>query len=245
MRPATFLALNVVGLPGNWINLVAAGLYAWLMPIEHRADFGWIAVGIMLLLATLGEIVEFAAGAVGSSTAGGSKRGAGLALVGALTGGIVGIFLGLPIPFVGPIISPILFSAIGALIGAMLGEQWKGRDLKDSFWVGHAAFWGRLVGTLTSALPQPLTDGVLFYERWAYPLRTFAPSQTIDVETDLDPQRIDTYLRHVTVQGDRNVAASYDRATFDVPTIVEMMTARPPARVVRFAHRHAIVANFQ
>lgn len=141
-------ALNVVGLPGNWINLVAAGLYAWLMPVEYRADFGWVAVGIMLLLAVLGEIVEFAAGAVGSSTVGGSKRGAGLALVGALAGGIVGIFLGLPIPFVGPIVSPILFSAIGALLGAMLGEQWKGRDLKESFWVGHAAFWGRLAGTL-------------------------------------------------------------------------------------------------
>jgi hypothetical protein len=27
--------------------------------------------------------------------------------------------------------------------------------------------------------------------------------------------------------------------------LVPMMTARPPARVVRFANRHAIVANFE
>jgi uncharacterized protein YqgC (DUF456 family) len=141
-------ALNFIGLPGNWLNLLAAALYAWLMPLEHRADFGWIALAIMLVLALVGEGIEFAAGAVGASTVGGSKRGAGLALAGALTGGIVGIFIGLPIPFIGPIISPILFSAIGALVGSMLGEQWKGRDLRDSFWIGHAAFWGRLAGTI-------------------------------------------------------------------------------------------------
>lgn len=141
-------SLNFIGLPGNWINVLLAALYAWLMPLGQRADIGWVALAIMLLLATIGEIFEFAAGAAGASTVGGSKRGAGLALAGALTGGIVGIFIGLPIPFIGPIISPILFSAVGALIGSMLGEQWKGRDLKDSFWIGHAAFWGRLAGTI-------------------------------------------------------------------------------------------------
>jgi uncharacterized protein YqgC (DUF456 family) len=140
--------LNFIGLPGNWLNLLLAALYGWLMPVEHRADFGWVALAIMLLLAVIGEVIEFAAGAAGASTVGGSKRGAGLALAGALVGGVVGIFLGLPIPFIGPIISPILFSAIGALIGSMLGEQWKGRDLKQSFWIGHAAFWGRLAGTI-------------------------------------------------------------------------------------------------
>jgi uncharacterized protein YqgC (DUF456 family) len=140
-------ALNIVGLPGNWINLVLAALYAWLMPAEYRADVGWLVLGVMLLLAVLGEVIEFAAGAAGATTVGGSKRGAALALVGALVGAIVGLFVGLP-TFVGAIIAPILFSAVGALVGAMLGEQWKGRDLKDSFWIGHAAFWGRLAGTV-------------------------------------------------------------------------------------------------
>ena len=143
-------ALNIVGLPGNWINLGIAALYAWLMPAEHRADFGWIVVGILLLLAVIGELVEFVAGSAGAATAGGSKRGSVLAMIGAIIGGIVGLFVGnlIPIPVVGAVIGSLLLSGLGAMGGAMLGEQWKGRKLEESFWVGHAAFWGRLLGTV-------------------------------------------------------------------------------------------------
>ncbi len=84
---------------------------------------------------------------------------------------------------------------------------------------------GKLVGTLTSRLDAPLADSVLLYDRWAYPLRELRPGQRIDIEWQLDPQTVDTYLRHVTVQGDRNVAPPYDRASFDVPRIVEIMSA--------------------
>ncbi len=83
---------------------------------------------------------------------------------------------------------------------------------------------GKLVGTLSSHLDAPLEDSVLLYDRWAYPLRQLQPGQQVDIETGLDPQTVDTYLRHVTVQGDRNVAPPYDRASFDVPRIVEIMT---------------------
>src|SRR5262249_50097406 len=65
---------------------------------------------------------------------------------------------------------------------------------------------------------------VLFYDRWAYPLRRLRPGAQIDIETQLDAQTVDTYLRHVTVQQDRSVAPPYDRASFDVPRIVEIMT---------------------
>jgi len=141
-------ALNIIGLPGNWINLVAVSVYAWLMPAEHQADVGWLVLALMLLLAVIGEIIEFAAGAAGAATAGGSRRGAALAVVGAILGGIVGLLIGLPIPIVGSVIASVLFSAVGALIGAMLGEAWKGRNFEESLWTGHAAFWGRLLGTV-------------------------------------------------------------------------------------------------
>lgn len=141
-------ALNIVGLPGNWINLAAVAIYAWLMPAEHRADVGWIIVGVLLLLAVIGEVIEFAAGSAGAATAGGSRRGMALAMVGAIVGGILGLFVGLPIPVVGAVLAALLFSGLGALLGAMLGEAWKGRNLEESFWIGHAAFWGRLLGTV-------------------------------------------------------------------------------------------------
>jgi hypothetical protein len=31
----------------------------------------------------------------------------------------------------------------------MLGEAWKGRTLGETWKVGQAAFWGRLLGTIT------------------------------------------------------------------------------------------------
>lgn len=83
---------------------------------------------------------------------------------------------------------------------------------------------GKLVGTLTSHLNAPLEDSVLLYDRWAYPLKQFKPGQQIDIETGLDPQTVDTYLRHVTAQGDRNVALPYDPRSFDVSRIVEIMS---------------------
>ena len=155
-------ALNIVGLPGNWINLAAVALYAWLMPVEHRADIGWIIVGIVLFLAIIGEVLEFAAGSAGAATAGGSKRGAALAMVGALIGGVLGLFVGLPIPVVGQIVASLLFSAIGALLGAVLGEAWKGKDWEDALWIGHAAFWGRLLGTVGKILVGAMIIVVAF-----------------------------------------------------------------------------------
>jgi hypothetical protein len=84
---------------------------------------------------------------------------------------------------------------------------------------------GKLLGTLVSQEAAPLEHCVLFYGRWAYPIRQLRPGKTIDVDAELDPQRVDTYLRHVTVQGDRNVSTPYDRASFDIARIVEMMSA--------------------
>ena len=93
-----FWILNFVGLPGNWLVLAASALYAWLIPDEGRTDISWWAVGGLLVLALLGEIFEFAAGALGASKAGASRRGAALALCGSLVGGVVGLFVALPIP---------------------------------------------------------------------------------------------------------------------------------------------------
>ena len=66
--------------------------------------------------------------------------------MGSLLGGIAGIFI--PVPVVGSIVC----AGLGALVGAVIGEQWKGRDLDQSLSIGHAAFWGRLIGTLGKVL---------------------------------------------------------------------------------------------
>jgi uncharacterized protein YqgC (DUF456 family) len=159
--------LTVVGMPGNWLMVAATALYAWLLPEDSATSFGWGIVLAVALLATLGELLEAVAGALGVAKAGGSRRGALLALLGSLTGGILGMIVGIPIPMVGSLVAAVLFAGIGALIGAMIGEKWKGRDLNESWAVGKNAFWGRLLGTLGKVLVGSImivivTAGLIF-----------------------------------------------------------------------------------
>ncbi|HVC94867.1 MAG TPA: DUF456 domain-containing protein [Pirellulales bacterium] len=141
--------LTLLSLPGNWLMVAAAAIFAYLAP-EGGPDISWTTVAVLGGLATLAEIIEFAAGALGAAKVGGSKRGAVLAALGSMIGAIAGAMVGAaPVPLIGSMVGAVLFACIGALGGAMLGEHWKGRDLGDSWKVGQAAFWGRLIGTLT------------------------------------------------------------------------------------------------
>ncbi len=141
-------SINLFGLPGNWLNLAATICYVVFMPSDQRVSISWWVVGAVLFLAGLGELVELLAGAAGAAKVGGSRRGVVLALVGSFAGGLSGAIIGAPIPVVGSIIAILLFASLGALGGAMLGEWWKGRDWETRWQVGHAAFWGRLFGTV-------------------------------------------------------------------------------------------------
>jgi uncharacterized protein YqgC (DUF456 family) len=145
---ATGWCLTLVGLPGNWLIVIVTVVYGLLVPAEWRTAIGWPVMLLVAALAGIGELLEFAASAVGTTQAGGSKRSAALALIGSIAGGLVGAFVGLPIPIVGTVIGALLFAASGAMAGAVIGESWKGRTFDEGMEVGKAAFWGRLFGTL-------------------------------------------------------------------------------------------------
>jgi uncharacterized protein len=140
--------MTVLGMPGNWLMVVAVVIYVLLVPERWPVAIGWPVAIALGLLAAVGELLEFLAGAFGVAKAGGSKRGALLAMLGSIVGGIAGLFIGVPIPIVGPIIAALLFAGLGALAGTMIGERWYGRNLGRSWQIGKAAFWGRLLGTL-------------------------------------------------------------------------------------------------
>lgn len=140
-------AVALVGMPGNWLNVGAAAIYAYMVPAESSLSIGWRVVAVAAVLAILGEVVELVTASLGTTRAGGSRRGAVLALAGSMVGGVVGVVVGLPIPLLGPVAAALLFGGFGALVGAMIGEQWKGRTLDKSWQIGKAAFWGRLLGT--------------------------------------------------------------------------------------------------
>lgn len=143
------LLLTLVGMPGNWLIVTAACLYAWQMAEAPRAGFGWAVVLVLFLLAVAGEVLEFLAAALGAAKAGGSRRSALLAIVGSMVGGIVGLTVGVPIPVIGSLVAAVLFAGVGAMIGAVLGETWKGRSAEQTLHVGWGAFRGRVLGTLS------------------------------------------------------------------------------------------------
>lgn len=140
--------LTLFAMPGNWLMVVAAIVYAWLIPPEARTSLSWWYVGALIGLAIVGEILEFLAAALGARQGGGSKRGAFLAVLLSIPGAMLGAMLGVPVPVVGPILGVVLFAGLGALAGAMLGEQWKGKTMDESWQVGQGAFWGRVLGSL-------------------------------------------------------------------------------------------------
>jgi len=155
-----FWSLNLLGLPGNWMIAAATVLYAWLTPGPGSGGLRWTAVAVVTGLAILGEILELVACAAGVKRAGGSRRGAALALVGSVAGATAGLFVGVPVPVIGSVVAALLFAGLGALLGAMLGELSAGRSQAASWGVGRAAFWGRLLGTLAKTLIGAVMAGV-------------------------------------------------------------------------------------
>jgi uncharacterized protein len=139
---------NLLTLPGNWLVLGMAALFAWLGPHNESWGISWLIVGVLAALAVLGEIVEFAASALGAKKRGASRRAAVLSILGAMIGSIAGATAGLPIPILGPVIGAVLGGAAGAFGGAYAGETWKGRTHGESFSAGRGAFSGRLWGMI-------------------------------------------------------------------------------------------------
>lgn len=140
--------LTLVNLPGNWLILIACALYEAFRNDAAPGHFTAYTLAGLLVLALLGEAIELAAGAVAAKRAGGSRRGAVLAIAGSVIGGMIGLAVGAPIPIVGSLIGALIFASLGALIGAMAGEFWKGQPVDHSMNVGKKAFWGRLWGSL-------------------------------------------------------------------------------------------------
>jgi len=139
--------LTLFSMPGNWLMVAAAALYAWLMPDGTRWDLSWQLVGVLAGLALVGEAIESLASAAGVRKHGGSRRGAIFSILFSIVGAIVGT-AAIPIPIVGT----LLGACIGAMAGATFGESWKGTDSETIRRIGWAAFWGRLFGSIAKIL---------------------------------------------------------------------------------------------
>jgi uncharacterized protein YqgC (DUF456 family) len=136
---ALWLALNLLGLPGNWLMVAGTLLTAWLRP-------GMFSVGTLtafIVVAAAGEALELLSGTFGARKGGAGRRGSAGALLGGFLGGVVGTIL---------IAVPVLGSLIGACAGACLGawglELSGGRGFRASLRAGAGAGAGRALGTV-------------------------------------------------------------------------------------------------
>ncbi|MCP4193210.1 MAG: DUF456 domain-containing protein [Planctomycetaceae bacterium] len=140
--------LTLLTLPGNWLIVGFTAFFAWLFPADSGNGISWTTVGILIVLAVAGEIIEAVTGAAGAAKQGGSRRSVILSVGGAVIGSLGGAIIGLPIPIVGSAIAAIFGGSIGAFAGALAGESWKGRSLEHGIAIGQAAFIGRILGTV-------------------------------------------------------------------------------------------------
>lgn len=97
------LMLLFLGLPGNWVILLLAGLWAFFTADPHLT---WPFFLLLAGMAGVGEAVEFLAGYFGVKRFGGSNKGSIGGMIGALVGGIL--------------CAPLFFG-FGALLGALGG----------------------------------------------------------------------------------------------------------------------------
>ncbi|HSN52830.1 MAG TPA: DUF456 domain-containing protein [Woeseiaceae bacterium] len=134
-----FWAGILFGVPGIWLMVLVAALIEWSQPGEYL--FSQPTLYVSAGLALLAELLEFLMGAAGARQAGGSKRGAGLAIV----GGIVGAVLGTALPV--PVLGTLIGASAGAFAGSLLGDRMAGRSMDDSVQAGRGAAIGRFWGT--------------------------------------------------------------------------------------------------
>ena len=141
---AVWLALDLLGLPGNWLMVAGTLLVAWLEP----QLFSVWTLGAIVIVAATGEGLELLSGALGAWKGGAGRRGSVGALLGGLIGAIVGTFL-IPIPMLGSLIG----ACAGACLGAWIFELNGGRDFRASLRAGACE---RASGRARAAALRPI-----------------------------------------------------------------------------------------
>lgn len=137
------IALNMLGLFGNWLILLAVGVVAAVTGFDH---FGGWTLPILVVLAGLGEVVETVAAGAGTARYGGGKG----AMVAAIVGTIVGAIIGSPFML---IIGTIVGACIGAFVFAALYEISVSRKkLEAAARAGYGAALGKIAGMFAKTL---------------------------------------------------------------------------------------------
>jgi uncharacterized protein YqgC (DUF456 family) len=141
------LALIPLGLPGLWVILLGIMGYGWLTDFSTLS--AWL-IGLVVVLAFLGEIFESWIGFRYAQRYGGSRR----AGWGALVGGLIGAVVGVPVPIIG--------SVIGGFLGAFLGAALFEFSHAPKTGTAARAGWGAVLGRAAAAAGKMAIGVVMF-----------------------------------------------------------------------------------
>ena len=132
-----WLGFTFFALPGNWLIVISTCLFAWW----QDDVFSIYTLIIIAVLAFIGEVIEFLAGAGAAKKAGASWRGSVGAIIGAVCGAVIATFL-IPIPLVGTLIGACLGAGVGTLAFEKLGGNDFGQSLRFGIGAGVGAGFG-------------------------------------------------------------------------------------------------------
>jgi uncharacterized protein YqgC (DUF456 family) len=138
------LVFTLVTLPGLWLIVGAAAIYAWL---TGGVYLGIKTLIVLLLMAAGAEVAELVFGGRGAKKAGGTAWGVAGGLVGAIVGGLV-LTPFIPIPVLGTLVGICL----GTFLGAFGLELLMGKPVNHSLRIGVGALKGRFAGIIGKML---------------------------------------------------------------------------------------------
>lgn len=163
------LLLNIVTLPANWIMIGLIVLWRLVTPYANGMGPGFF--GLLIGLAVLGELVEYATQIWGSKKYGSSTS----AMWAGVFGAVAGAFLGLPFLF-----------GLGALIGALLGawsasylmERFNGRSDAEARKSAKGALVGRFLGIVIKCGIGAMMIGLTWHALFNSPVLLLLPETT-------------------------------------------------------------------
>jgi uncharacterized protein len=145
----------IVGLPGTWIIVMEAIIFALVTKFNH--GIGWWDLLLLLALAGAGEAFELVVTAYGAKKFGASNR----AVLAALVGGLAGAFLANnAVPIIGALVGAFL----GVYLGAFLYTWWAENDSGQAFRAGIGAFMGRMGAILIKGAIAVAMTAVIVHE---------------------------------------------------------------------------------
>lgn len=133
------IMLTVLRLPGTWLIAIIAIGMGWQSQWNRP---GVWAIGSIVTLAIVGEIVELLSSVVLARKAGASRQAAW----GGLIGGMLGMFFLSVIPI--PIISSVIGALLGCFLGAALVEMVVRNRVAQGARVGLFSAMGFVLGTV-------------------------------------------------------------------------------------------------